>query len=41
MTKKEITIDEGNSARAVINEPESFTVKAVVAGIVDEINFQE
>ena len=36
-----ITIDEGNSARAVINEAESYTVKAVVAGIVDEINFQE
>ncbi len=36
-----ITIEEGNSARAVINEPESFTIKAVVAGIVDEINYQE
>lgn len=36
-----ITIDEGNSARSVINEPESFTIKTVVAGIVDEINFQE
>lgn len=36
-----ITIEEGNSARAAINEPESFTIKAVVAGIVDQINFQE
>lgn len=36
-----ITIDEGNSARSVINEPETFTIKAVVAGIVDEINIQE
>lgn len=36
-----ITIEEGNSARAVINEPESYTIKTVVAGIVDEINFQE
>lgn len=36
-----LTIDEGNSARFVIGEPESFTVKAVVAGIVDDINFQE
>jgi microcompartment protein CcmK/EutM len=35
-----LTIDEGNSARTVINEPESFTIKAVVAGIVDDINFQ-
>ncbi|MBI5218200.1 MAG: EutN/CcmL family microcompartment protein [Bacteroidia bacterium] len=32
------TIDEGNSARDVINEPDSFTIKSVVAGIVDEIN---
>lgn len=36
-----ITIDEGNSARQVINEPETFTIKAVVAGIVDDINLQE
>ncbi|MFH0864874.1 MAG: EutN/CcmL family microcompartment protein [Bacteroidota bacterium] len=36
-----ITIDEGNSARQVINEPETFTIKAVVAGIVDEINLHE
>jgi ethanolamine utilization protein EutN len=33
-----LVIEEGNSARLVINEPESFTVKSVIAGIVDEIN---
>jgi len=32
-----IVLDEGNSARAVINEPDSFTIKTVIAGIVDEI----
>lgn len=32
-----LIIDEGNSARQVINEPETFTIKAVVAGIVDDI----
>jgi microcompartment protein CcmK/EutM len=35
-----IIIEEGNSARAVIKEPESFTIKTVVAGIVDEVNLQ-
>jgi len=33
-----LIIEEGNSARAVIKEPDSLTVKAVVAGIVDEIS---
>ncbi|MFA4852398.1 MAG: EutN/CcmL family microcompartment protein [Bacteroidales bacterium] len=35
-----LIIEEGNSARAVINEPEAFTVKSVIAGIVDEIDCQ-
>lgn len=35
-----IIIEEGNSARSVIKEPESFTIKTVVAGIVDEVNLQ-
>ncbi len=33
-------IDEGNSARTLIEEPEAFTVKTVIAGIVDEIDIQ-
>jgi len=33
-----LIIEEGNSARAVIQEPDSLTVKTVVAGIVDKIN---
>jgi ethanolamine utilization protein EutN len=33
-----ITIDEGGSARSVLKEPNSFTVKLVVAGIVDKIS---
>lgn len=35
---KVLVIEEGNSAREVINEPESFTVKTVIAGIIDEIS---
>jgi microcompartment protein CcmK/EutM len=35
-----IIIEEGNSARSVIKEPESFTIKTVIAGIVDEVNLQ-
>ena len=35
------TIEEGGSARILIREPETFTVKSVIAGIVDEINLQE
>lgn len=34
-----LVIEEGGSARAVINEPESLTVKAVIAGIVDEVEY--
>ncbi len=33
-----LILEEGGSARAIINEPDSMTVKAVIAGIVDEIN---
>ncbi len=33
-----LTIEEGNSARQVIEEPEAFTVKTVVAAIIDEIS---
>jgi ethanolamine utilization protein EutN len=33
-----LTIEEGNSARQVIGEPEAFTVKTVVAAIIDEIS---
>ena len=32
-----LIIEEGGSARSIINEPDSMTVKAVIAGIVDEI----
>lgn len=33
-----LVLEEGGSARAIINEPQSLTVKSVVAGIVDNIN---
>jgi len=33
-----LTIEEGNSARQVIQDDEIFTVKSVVAAIVDEIS---
>ena len=36
-----ITIEEGGSARMLIREPEAFTVKSVIAGIVDEIHLQD
>ena len=35
---KVLVLEEGNSAREVINEPESYTVKTVIAGIIDEIS---
>ncbi len=34
-----ITIDEGNSGQYLIREPQTFTVKFVVAGIVDNVDF--
>lgn len=33
-----LVMEEGGSARTIINEPDSFTVKSVIAGIVDEIS---
>ncbi len=33
-----ITLDEGGSARVAIKEPKTFTIKAVVVGIVDSIS---
>ena len=33
-----ITLDEGNSGRETIKEPNTFTVKLVVVGIVDHIS---
>jgi microcompartment protein CcmK/EutM len=32
-----LIMEEGGSARSIINEPDSMTIKAVIAGIVDEI----
>jgi ethanolamine utilization protein EutN len=33
-----LIMEEGGSARLILDEPDTFTVKAVVAGIVDEIH---
>lgn len=33
-----ITVDEGGSARSILKEPNTFTIKLVVAGIVDKIS---
>jgi len=33
-----LVLEEGGSARMILNEPETFTVKAVIAGIVDHIS---
>lgn len=35
-----LTIEEGNSARQVMHDNEIFTVKTVVAAIVDEISME-
>ena len=32
-----LVLEEGNSAREIINEPETFTIRTVIAGIIDEI----
>ena len=32
-----LVLEEGGSARLMLNEPETFTIKSVIAGIVDEI----
>ena len=33
-----LVLEEGGSARLILGEPDTFTVKAVIAGIVDEIH---
>jgi ethanolamine utilization protein EutN len=33
-----LVLEEGGSARMILDEPETFTIKAVIAGIVDEIS---
>ncbi len=33
-----LMMDEGGSARMLMEEPEIFTIRSVVAGIVDRIN---
>ena len=32
-----LVLEEGGSARMILNEPDTFTIKAVIAGIVDKI----
>lgn len=32
-----LVIEEGGSARMMLNEPDTFTIKSIVAGIVDQI----
>jgi len=32
-----LVLEEGNSAREIINEPQTFTIRTVIAGIIDEI----
>ena len=32
-----LVLEEGGSARLILNEPETFTIKAIIAGIVDRI----
>jgi len=32
-----LVIEEGGSARMILDEPETFTIKAIIAGIVDQI----
>ncbi|MEI7500288.1 MAG: EutN/CcmL family microcompartment protein [Bacteroidota bacterium] len=34
-----LVLEEGGSARLIMGEPDTFTVKAVIAGIVDEIQY--
>jgi microcompartment protein CcmK/EutM len=35
-----LVIEEGGSARLILDEPDTFTIKAVIAGIVDNISFE-
>jgi microcompartment protein CcmK/EutM len=32
-----LVLEEGGSARMILNEPDTFTIKSVIAGIVDHI----
>lgn len=34
-----LVMEEGGSARLILDEPGTFTVKAVIAGIVDEVHY--
>ncbi len=34
-----LVVEEGGSARLILDEPDTFTVKAIIAGIVDEIHY--
>jgi microcompartment protein CcmK/EutM len=34
-----LVLEEGGSARWILDEPDTFTIKAVIAGIVDEIHY--
>lgn len=34
-----LVLEEGGSARLILDEPGTFTIKAVIAGIVDEIHY--
>jgi microcompartment protein CcmK/EutM len=33
-----LVLEEGGSARMIMEEPEALTVKSVIVGIVDEVN---
>ncbi|MDP6523264.1 MAG: EutN/CcmL family microcompartment protein [Kiritimatiellia bacterium] len=35
-----LIMDEGGSARMLLEEPDIFTIRAVVAGIVDQISME-
>ncbi|MDO9255129.1 MAG: EutN/CcmL family microcompartment protein [Bacteroidales bacterium] len=32
-----LVLEEGGSARMILGEPETFTIKAIIAGVVDHI----
>jgi len=34
-----LVLEEGGSSRLILDEPDTFTIKAVIAGIVDEIQY--
>jgi ethanolamine utilization protein EutN len=33
-----LVLEEGGSARMILDEPDTFTVKSVIVGVVDEIH---